>query len=106
MFQERLEAIPRCRSTVGPRSGGVMEQHDFKERPYFVAVRTKLGEAFREKHDLMEPLAPGLLELLAQLDTSIHLRQTTESKLYAEIDECVAAMVGAGKRKPSKTGEA
>jgi hypothetical protein len=55
-------------------SGAVMEQHgDFKERPYFVAVRAKLGEALGEKHDLMEPLAPGLLELLAQLDTSIHV---------------------------------
>jgi hypothetical protein len=78
-----------------------MEQHDdFKERPYFVAVRAKLGEALRERHDLMEPLAPGLLELLAQLDTSIRVRQTTEAKLYAEIDECVAAMVGAANRKP------
>jgi hypothetical protein len=48
-----------------------MEQHDdFRERPYFVAVRAKLGEALREKYDLMEPLSPGLLELLAQLDSS------------------------------------
>jgi hypothetical protein len=85
------------------RSDAVMEQHDdFKERPYFVAVRAKLGEALRERHDLMEPLAPGLLELLAQLDTSIHVRQKTEAKLYAEIDECVSAMVCAAKRKPSE----
>ena len=84
-------------------SGAFMEQHDdFRERPYFVAVRAKLGEALREKHDLMEPLAPGLLELLAQLDTSIYVRQISEAKLYAEIDDCVAAMVRAANRKPRK----
>jgi hypothetical protein len=73
---------------------------DFEERPYFVAVRSKLGEALREKYDLMEPLSPGLLALLAQLDTGINVRQTTEARLYAEFDECVAAMVFAADRKP------
>jgi len=29
----------------------------------------------------MEPLAPRLLELVAQLDISVHVRETTEAKL-------------------------
>jgi hypothetical protein len=53
----------------------------------------------------MEPLAPRLLELLAQLDTSIHVRERTEAKLYAEVDECVAAMVCAANRKPREPEE-
>jgi hypothetical protein len=106
MFQELLEERPRCALQSVSRSGAVMEQHDdFKERPFFVAVRAKLGESLRERHDLTEPLPPGLVELLAQLDSSVRVRQTTEAKLYAEIDECVAAMVSAAKRKPSEPEE-
>jgi hypothetical protein len=82
------------------------KHHDFKERPYFVAVRAKLGEALREKHDLMEPLAPRLLELLAQLDTNIDVRQTKAARFYAELDECVAAIVCAANRKPREAEEA
>jgi hypothetical protein len=80
---------------VGPSTG------DFRDSRYDGAIRAKLGEALREKHDLMEPLAPQLLELLAQLDNGIYVRETTEAKLYAEIDECVAAMVCAANWKPS-----
>jgi hypothetical protein len=53
----------------------------------------------------MEPLAPRLLELLAQLNISVHVRETTEAKLYAEVDQCVAAMVQAAGRKPGKPEE-
>ena len=83
------------------RSGALMEQHDdFKERPYFVAIRAKLGETLRERHDLMEPLAPRLLELLAELDPRAYVRENTENKLYAQVDDCVAAMVQAAGKKP------
>jgi len=84
----------------GPRTG------DFRNSRYGGAIRAKLGETLRERHDLGEPLAPRLLELLAQLDTSIHVRERTEAKLYAEVDECVAAMVCAANRKPREPGEA
>jgi hypothetical protein len=63
------------------------------------AIRAKLGETLRERHDLVEPLTPRLLELLAQLD----IRERTKAKLYAEVDECVAAMVSAANRKPRRT---
>jgi hypothetical protein len=88
------------------RSGVIMEQHDdFKERPYFVAVRAKLGEALREQHDLMEPLPQGLVELLARLETSVRIGEVTRERLFAEIDECIAAMVHAAYGKPDP-GEA
>jgi hypothetical protein len=50
-----------------------------------------IGETLRKRHDLVEPLTPRLLELLAQLD----IRERTEAKPYAEVDECVAAMISA-----------
>jgi hypothetical protein len=78
---------------------------DFRYGRYDGAIRATLGKTLRERHDLMEPLAPRLLELLAQLDTSIHVRQCTEAKLYAEVDECVAAMVCAANRKPREPEE-
>jgi hypothetical protein len=79
---------------------------DFREPQYFGAVRTKLGQTLREQHDLTEPLAPGLVELLGQLDTTIRVRGTTRERLYAEIDECIAAMVQATYRTSHEPGEA
>jgi hypothetical protein len=87
------------------RDGAGPSTSDFRHSRYDGAVRAKLGETLRERHDLMEPFAPRLLELLAQLDISIHVRERTEAKLYAEVDECVAAMVQAAGRKPGKPEE-
>jgi hypothetical protein len=83
-----------------------MQQREKSDDRYDAAIRAKLGEGFRAQHNLMEPLAPRLLELLAQLDTSFHVRVTTEAKLYAEVDECVAAMVRANNRKSCGPEEA
>jgi len=88
------------------RDGAGPSTSDFRHSPYDGAVRDKLGKTLRERHDLMEPLAPRLLELLAQLDIGVHVRQTTEAKLYAEVDDCVATMVQAAGRKPREPGEA
>jgi hypothetical protein len=85
---------------AGPSTG------DLRDSRYDKAIRTKLGDGLRERHDLMEPLAPRLLELLAELKTSLDVRQTTEAKLYAEVDECIAAMVCAANRKPREPEEA
>jgi hypothetical protein len=73
---------------------------------YFRPIRLKLGEGLREQYDLMEPLAPGLVELLGQLDTTIRIRESTRERLYAEIDECIAAMVHATYGKSREPGEA
>jgi hypothetical protein len=86
------------------RDGAGPSTSDFRNSRYDGPVRAKLGATLRERHDLKEPLAPRLLELLAQLGTTV--RETEEAKLYAEVDECVAAMVCAANRKPREPGEA
>jgi hypothetical protein len=88
------------------RDGAGPSTSDFRHSRYDGAVRATLGTTLRKRHDLREPLAPRLLELLAQLDTSFHVRERAEAKLYAEVDERVAAMVRAANRKPREPGEA
>jgi hypothetical protein len=70
-----------------------LQQADFRD-----AMRAKLGQALREQHDLTEPLSQGLVELLGQLDASVRARESNEARLYAAIDECVAAMVNAANK--------
>jgi hypothetical protein len=98
---------PRIGSAMKPQQHGAgPSTSDFRNSRYDGAVRAKLGKTLRKRHDLREPLAPRLLELLAELDTSIHVRERTEAKLYAEVDDCVATMVQAAGRKPREPGEA
>jgi hypothetical protein len=70
------------------------------------AIRAKLGQSLRERHDLTEPLPQSLVELLGQLNASVRARESNEGRLYAAVDECVAAMVEAASRKPGEPGEA
>jgi hypothetical protein len=77
---------------------------DFRDSRYDGAIRAKLGEALRQQHDLMEPLPPGLVELLGRLEARAGVRDTNRERLYAAVDECVAAMVCAD-RKPREPGE-
>jgi hypothetical protein len=73
------------------------KREDFEERPYFMAIRAKLAEGLREQYDLTDPMPKGLLELLSQLETSV--RDITRERLYAEFDECGAALLHAADRK-------
>jgi hypothetical protein len=77
----------------------------FRDSRYDGAIRDRPGEALRQQHDLMEPLPPGLVELLGRLEAGAGVRETPRTKLYAAVDECVAAMVRAAKRKPREPGE-
>jgi hypothetical protein len=79
---------------------------DFRYSRYDGAIRAKLGEALREQHDLMAPMPQGLGELLGRLTAGVGVRDTNRARLYAAVDECVAAMVRAASRKPRETGEA
>jgi hypothetical protein len=92
---------PRATSSVmkQQRDADGRNTGDFRNSRYGGAIRAKLGETLRKRHDLVEPLTPRLLELLAQLD----IRERTEAKLYAEVDECVAVMVSAANGKPRRT---
>jgi hypothetical protein len=75
-------------------------QGHLRDPAYSRAIRTKLGDALREQYDLMEPVPPSLVELLAQLSTSVRHREARAAKLYARFDECVAALVAAANRRP------
>jgi hypothetical protein len=72
-------------------------QHDDFRQSQFGAIRTKLGKVLREQYDLTEPPPQSLVELLRQLDARV-TRETTEARLYAAVDECVAAIVDTGNR--------
>jgi hypothetical protein len=63
----------------------------------------KLGKALREQHHLMEPLPPRLVELLGRLEAGAGVRETARARLYAAVDECVAAMVEAASREAART---
>jgi hypothetical protein len=67
-----------------PAGETMQRQHD-RDGRYDGAIRAKLGETLRERYDLVEPLEPRLLELLAQLDITVRLRETAKTKLYAEV---------------------
>ena len=80
-----------------------MQQHtDHIREKQLAAVRAKLAKGLRAGHDLMEPLAPRLVELLQKLDGRAVERETTEARLYAEVDESIAALI---RLAPGKQGE-
>ncbi len=93
-------AMKQQQDVAGPSTS------DFRDSRYDCAIRDKLGEALRNKHDLMEPLPPGLVELLCRLEAGASVRETPGARLYAAVDECVAAMVRAANKKPGEPGEA
>jgi hypothetical protein len=89
-----IEAALSSRSACLRFYGATMQRHEeLRAPPYSAAIRTKLGEALRERYDLREPLAPGLVELLGRLDGRVLARETAMAKLYAEVDEAVATIV-------------
>ena len=72
------------------------------ERVISDAIRTKLGAALREQYDLTEPPGQSLIDFLRKLEIREGAREMTEARLFAEVDECVAAMVEAANGKPRK----
>ena len=75
------------------------ERDDFRASQ-FKTIRTKLGEALREQYDVTEPPPQSLIDLLRKMEIRECTREITEARLYAEVDECVAAMVQPADRKP------
>jgi hypothetical protein len=65
-----------------------------------LAIRTKLGEALRLQYDLAEPMPRGLLELLSQLDTGACVRDVTQERLYAEVEQGIAELLREAGRPP------
>jgi hypothetical protein len=79
-------------------------QDHLRDPAYLRPIRTKLGEALREQYDLMEPAPPSLVELLSKLENSAHVRDITRARLYARVDECIAALVDAANGTPHEPG--
>jgi hypothetical protein len=79
-----------------------MKHMRISERLISEAIRTKLGAALREQYDLTEPPGQSLIDLLRKLEIREGAREMTEARLFAEVDECVAAMVEAANGKPRK----
>jgi hypothetical protein len=79
-----------------------MKHMRISERVISEAIRTKLGAALREQYDLTEPPGQSLIDLLRKLEIRQCAHEMTEARLYAEVDECVAAMVETANRKPHK----
>jgi hypothetical protein len=75
----------------------MQRKDDPREAPYSTAIRAKLvGEALRERHDLVE--------LLGQLDVKIVANETAIATPHAESEEGIAAMACAANRKPREPG--
>jgi hypothetical protein len=66
------------------------------------AIRMKIGGELREQHDLTEPLPHSLLALLKRLDTHVE-NDATQERLYAAVEESLAAMAHLDRRNPGKT---
>jgi hypothetical protein len=77
-----------------------MQQNKFRDGRFDGAIRTTLGEALRRQHDLREPTPPGLLELLARLDT--HVRDAQRERLFAEVEQGIAELLRAAGRTPGE----
>ena len=77
-----------------------MQQHDdhFLDN-HLAAVRKRLAEGLRAKHDLMEPLGPRLEELLKQLEAKTLERETAQARIYEELEDSIAALIHSAPRK-------
>ena len=68
---------------------------------YFRDIRKPVGDELREQHDLTEPLPQSLLALLKQLETRVEI----EERLYAAVEQSLAAVAHLARRHPGKTQE-
>jgi hypothetical protein len=71
---------------------------------YFRDVRKRVGDELREQHDLTGPLPQSLLGLLKQLDIRVE-NDATRERLFAAVEQCLAAMAHLERRNPGKTQE-
>jgi hypothetical protein len=66
------------------------------------AIRTQLGAALREQHELAEPLSESLVGLLERLETRVRHDAMLERQ-YAAVEEALERMVNLAGREPGKT---
>jgi hypothetical protein len=68
------------------------------------AIRTQIGGALREQHDLAEPLSESLVGLLARLEARVRHEAVLERQ-YAAVEEALENMVNLSGRKPGGTND-
>jgi hypothetical protein len=56
------------------------------------AIRTQIGGALREQHDLAEPLSESLVGLMERLETRVRHDAALERK-YAAVEEALESMI-------------
>jgi hypothetical protein len=78
----------------------MQQRNDHFRDNHLAAVRTRLAEGLRAEHDLMEPLGPRVAELLKQLEAKTLERETAQARIYAELEESIAALIHSAPRKP------
>jgi len=81
-----------------------MRHENFRARRPFRAVGTKIGVALREQFDLAEPPPQRLVDLLNQLDARVD-RERTTARLYAAVDEAIAAVIELARGKYVGSGQ-
>ncbi len=75
-------------------------QDDHFRDSHPAAFQAKLAADLRAQYDLSEPLSPRLEELLKQLAAKAHERGTADARLYAELEESIAALIHAAAKRP------
>jgi hypothetical protein len=63
------------------------------------AIRTQLGAALREQHDLTEPLSQSLVGLLERLETRIR-NDSALDRQYAAVEAALKSMINLTSTKP------
>jgi hypothetical protein len=67
------------------------------------AIRTQIGGALREQHDLAEPLSESLVGLLESLETRIRHDAALERR-YAAVEEALESIINLiDSTKPGQT---
>jgi hypothetical protein len=75
-----------------------MQDDHFRDN-HLASFQAKLAEDLRAQHDLLQPLPPRLKDLLKQLEAKARERETADARLYAELEESIAALIHAAPRK-------
>jgi hypothetical protein len=71
----------------------IRQRHeDFAHISNSRAIRTHLGAALREQHDLAEPLSESLVGLLARLETRVW-HDAALKRQYAAVKEALESMI-------------
>jgi hypothetical protein len=95
--------MPRCYPCSLP-NGSTMRHEDSRASRPFRAIGTQIGVSLRENYDLAEPPTQNLVDLLNRLDARVD-RERTTSRLYAAVDEAIAALIDLGRNTCVGSGQ-